>query len=332
MRHARVFAVAGAAALYATATLAADMAPPYVPAPSCVPRGSVPRGVTPYLPYCEEEFGGWYLRGDIGMTNQQVGSLNNLLYSQYTSVETVDKGFNSSPLFGLGIGYQWNEWLRTDVTGEYRGRANFHGLDIGTAPGLILPDDYRASKSEWLFLANAYVDLGTWWHITPFVGAGIGMSQITIDSFRDVGITGIAPTPPILSVAYGNSASTWNFAWALHAGLAYKVTKNVTVEFAYRYVSLGDAKSGDLIGFDGTNNFNNPMEFRNLTSNDFKLGIRWAIEPEFGLPGPRWNSAPVYVQPEPTYVEPQSIYSPPQPDYQPPSYPPVNQQPLRSRG
>ena len=42
----------------------------------------------------------------------------------------VDRAFNSAPFFGLGVGYNFNDWLRFDVTGEYRGRANFHGFDM----------------------------------------------------------------------------------------------------------------------------------------------------------------------------------------------------------
>ena len=37
------------------------------------------------------DFSGWYLRGDIGMTNQQVKSLYNSLYSTFDSVLTVQK-------------------------------------------------------------------------------------------------------------------------------------------------------------------------------------------------------------------------------------------------
>src|ERR1051325_9411842 len=121
------------------------------------------------------DFSGWYLRGDIGFTNQNVRSLFNANYAGFTSVTNIDKGFDAAPLFGLGVGYAVNNWLRFDVTGEYRGAANFHGLDVGAIPGGGSADDrYTASKSEWTFLLNGYVDLGTWWNITPFIGAGVG--------------------------------------------------------------------------------------------------------------------------------------------------------------
>jgi opacity protein-like surface antigen len=220
---------------------------------------------------------GWYLRGDIGMSNQKVKSLNNALYSTVTSVNTVQKDFDSAPLFGIGVGYQWNSWLRTDITGEYRGKANFHGLDIVRSGGSTYTDEYRGSKSEWLVLANIYADLGTWYSFTPFIGAGVGASYNTISNFTDTcaTVSGCAGG----SVAYGDTASKWNFAWALHAGVSYKVNSQLSLEFAYRYVSLGDAASGDLKTFDGVNAIYNPMEFRNITSHDLKFGVRWLLEP-----------------------------------------------------
>jgi len=291
MRYARVLAVAGATVLSATAAFAADMGPiiyPPVPAP------------------VKEHFSNWYLRGDIGMTNQMVGKLDNVLFPGTQNLVIRDKNFESGILFGLGVGYQWN-WLRLDVTGEYRGEAGFHGFDTWFDGVNARFNNYTAKKSEWLFLANAYLDLGTWWHMTPFIGAGVGMSRITIHSFRDAGTTGGGGSP---TMAFANAASTWNFAWAAHAGVAYRVTRNFTVELAYRYLHLGTGRSGDIIAFDGTNNVYNPMEFKNLSSHDVKLGVRWAfggyeVEPVY--------SAPVHAPP--SYVEPPSIYAPPQPAY-----------------
>jgi opacity protein-like surface antigen len=146
-------------------------------------------------------------------------------------------------------------------------------------PGFIGTDEYRGSKSEWLALANVYVDLGTWWCVTPFVGAGIGASYNTISNFMDINTA-------TSGVAYGVTASKWNFAWAVHAGLSYKVNSQLSLEFAYRYVSLGDALSGDLVTYTGTNAVYNPMEFRQISSHDLKFGVRWMLEPAQHAPQP----------------------------------------------
>src|SRR5271155_111457 len=171
MRSVKFFIAAGAA-LLSSGAFAADLA--IAPAPM-------------YAPLPPADFGGWYLRGDIGMTNQSIKSLNNpdpnaALFTQ------VGMGFDSSMLFDLGAGYQFNNWFRADVTAQYRGRANFHGSQFTDAfAGSALVDNYSGSKSETVVMANGYVDLGTWWCVTPFIGAGIGASYNQISSFRDDG-------------------------------------------------------------------------------------------------------------------------------------------------
>jgi opacity protein-like surface antigen len=252
-----MLAFAGAAtALFTTAATAADL----------------PARVQPVV----VDTGGWYLRGDIGMTNQQVKTLDNALFATTPALVIHDKNFESGMLYGLGAGYKWNNWLRFDVTGEYRGETGFHGFDTWN-DGNPRFNNYTAKKSEWLVLVNAYLDLGTWWCITPFIGAGVGWSQVTIHSFRDAGVAYPGPTP---TMAYADAASKSNFAWALHAGLAYEVTKSFTVELAYRYTNLGNGITGDIIAFDGTNTVNNPMHFKDITSHDVKFGVRWMFQQE----------------------------------------------------
>lgn len=276
MRSVRFLVAAGAASLLSSAAFAADM--PIAPPPQ-------------YYAPPVQDFGGWYLRGDIGFSNQSVKNLDNALYSTLTSLDQRT-GFDSAGIFGLGVGYQFNNWFRGDITGEYRGKSNFHGLDIitfdnGGAAGFG-SDTYTGSKSEWLFLANAYADLGTWYCVTPFIGAGVGMSRNTISNFADQGVGSLFPPGSGVgsSLAYGDTASKWNFAWALHAGLAYKVTNNLTLEMSYRYVSLGNGVTGDLRSFDGTNNVNNPMQFHDITSQDVRFGMRWNFDAPAYVPPP----------------------------------------------
>ena len=118
MRSVKYLLAAGAASLLSSAALAADLPPP--PA---------------YAPPPMEEFGGWYLRGDIGFSNQRVkniamadGRNAALLSLQETTA------FDTAGIFGIGIGYQFNNWLRGDITGQYRGNSNFKGTDLLTYP------------------------------------------------------------------------------------------------------------------------------------------------------------------------------------------------------
>ena len=234
----------------------------------------------PYIPApVVEEYGGWYLRGYIGMSNQQFRGLDHVLFATAPGFTWLDTGgFSSAPFFGGAIGYQYNSWLRFDFSAEYRGGANFKALDQyidpnGGGPGVAGPatNDYSAIKKEWLFLANAFVDLGTWRAITPYVGAGIGFANVTISNFRDTNVI-------MGGGGFADTGSQWNFAWALHAGLAYKVTPTFSVDLGYRFVSLGDGKTGTLMNLLGTCTACEPMHFRGIYSHDLMLGVRWMLD------------------------------------------------------
>lgn len=224
------------------------------------------------------EISGWYLRGDIGMSNQELhGGLYNVLFSSPDNFQFLDEGsFASGVTYRIGVGYQYNDLLRFDATAELRGKTDFSALDRyettddGDPTTWDGANDYRARKREWLFLANAYVDLGTWSGITPYVGAGAGAARITFSNFRDINV-------PNAGIAYAGDDTVWNFAWALHAGLGVEITDRLTLDLGYSYVHLGDGQTGDTIAFDGTNAINNPMVFEDITSHDLKFGLRYKI-------------------------------------------------------
>lgn len=254
-------AVAGLC-LSASAALAADIIePPYSP-PEVIPPA----------------IGGWYLRGDIGMSNQKLhGDMYNVLYDSTDIVEHINPGsFDSAPTFQIGVGYQFSDWLRADVTAQYRGAASFSGLDRYETTDDSNPltfdgtDEYTAKKTELLFMANAYWDMGTWSGITPYVGAGIGAAKVTISDFMDV-------NTPTAGVAYGGTHSEWNLAWALHAGLGFQISDRLTMDLGYSYLHLGDGRSGDLVPFAGANTIDNPMILNDIVSHDFKFGLRYAF-------------------------------------------------------
>jgi opacity protein-like surface antigen len=271
MRSVKSVIVAGAVSLMSTAAFAADLpiaAPPMYGPPPLV------------------DFGGWYLRGDIGFSNQSVSRVIDTNSSAYNNVAvTQTSSFGSAGIFDVGVGYQFNSWFRGDVTGQWRGKSNFTGLDVitgtGSATGFVGTDGYTATKSELLFLANAYVDLGTWWCVTPFIGAGIGTAWVQISNFTDTGFFHIPPFPsaPVPSFNYAGQASQWNFAWAAHAGLAYKVSPSLTVELAYSYVDMGSGLTGPTYSFDQvTNTTHAPFKFNDITSHDVTLGVRWNFD------------------------------------------------------
>src|ERR1700686_3935724 len=125
-----------------TRSLAAAAAVALLAIPAAHPA-DLPPLPAPYL-HAPEEFSGWYLRGNIGATNQRVKSLDLVpLPSAFAgdSLSTPFLNFDSSPFIGLGVGYQFNHWLRADVTAEFRSKAAFHGQIVDRSGGVTLPDN-----------------------------------------------------------------------------------------------------------------------------------------------------------------------------------------------
>ncbi len=219
-------------------------------------------------------FSGWYLRGHVGMSNQHVKELQ---YEYFDvpgfSHNWLDEGgFDSAPIGGVGIGYAFNNWLRADITGEYRGKSSFHALDSFTndATGDVIgTNQYSATKSEWLVLANAYIDLGEFNGISPYIGAGIGASRNTIANLDDINeFAG--------GGGYASKDSKWDLAWALHAGVGYAVSDRMTMDLGYSFVHLGDGKTGPARNYDpNLTRPNDGFTFKDIYSHDFKLGLRY---------------------------------------------------------
>jgi opacity protein-like surface antigen len=144
--------------------------------------------------------------------------------------QVFHRDIKSAPLFGLGIGYEWNSWVRFDFTGEYRGDSTFLAQDrfpggngtfnrnSNVRNGTFLPgtNEYTADIESWVGLANAYIDLGTYWCFTPYIGGGVGFASISVNGLKDVNV-------PNNSVFYANDHTETNFTWAVYGGLAYDV-------------------------------------------------------------------------------------------------------------
>ena len=254
-----------------------------------------------------EEFGGWYLRGDVGVgINAGSVDLQNYPDPIATGISSgflssqANQAYNNTTLspFGLidvGGGYQFNSWFRADGTLEYRAGANLQSLYTLTdpaSPGFGGPaqfaDFYRADVSSFIGLVNGYVNLGSYWGMSPFVGAGVGFADNSVSGFTD---QGLAASSFFTSPAggYFSNASKTSFAWALMAGFDFNISPELKLEMGYRYLNYGSIETGGshcLAGATGGTfsaqncraGVSNHLSSRNtLASNDFRIGLIWLM-------------------------------------------------------
>lgn len=272
---------------------AADLLPP-------------PPAMEPPPPAYSEGSSGWYLRGDVGagfnnspnfVTSPDalgVGQATGFL-SPNSSEGYYNPTMSESMLFDAGVGYQVNNWFRADVTGELRGGAQFSGLEVvndagaGLNPPKQFSDFYHANVSSYIGMLNGYADLGTWYGISPYVGAGVGVAYNRVSGATDIGGAAIGAGSPISAVGgYLPNASKVNFAWALMAGLDFSVTRNLKLELGYRFLDYGKFSSGvsNCLAGPGGASFaaancsggGVKLSSRELTANDFRIGLRYYLD------------------------------------------------------
>ena len=187
----------------------------------------------------------------------------------------------NSAIIGFGAGYQFNQWLRFDATGEYRSNSNYHVIEsaIFNCFGVTTRcyDNDQGSVSSAVFLANGSVDIGAWWGVTPFVGAGVGGADNFFQAITDTGETG--------GFGFGSGAQLLSLAWAAMAGLDFSITPNMKLEFSYRYLNLGTPISGPYRLPEYARLRSMRCRSFDLTSNDIRIGVRYMFA-EVPAPAP----------------------------------------------
>ena len=263
----------------------------------------------PALQEAKVEFGsGWYIRGDIGVTRLPAlqsntpsvlptsANFNPPVAPNATLSGSSRIGYDAS----LGAGYQFNRWFRSDVTADFHqpltasstsGNGNVfcptavtYPNETTSATGQVTygapsyanggcTGNYQAHLTSYDVLINGYVDLGTWYRVTPYVGAGAGLSfghYQTSASY--VQANGQPYKVSFTDAAYGatfyqnydrtSSGSYYNFAFALMTGVAIDVYDHTKLDIGYRFLDLGSI----------------PSVSGKLTFNEVRAGLRYMID------------------------------------------------------
>jgi len=280
----RAALAAAMATTLAAPTLAADLyEPPVEEAPPVI------RDV---------QYGGWYIRGDLGYHKSDFRGADYITYGAENCGpcgEAVpvpgSKSFDSGSLKGAlsvggGVGYKVNRYFRTDLTADYWAKSKFTGQ---TSDGTETSVD-TSNFSALLLLANAYVDLGTWNRITPYVGAGIGGAHVKWDDLHN--------SFPGVDDRHGGGKG-WRFAYALMAGASYCLTDKLDLDVGYRFSHINGGKMFSYADSSAGGPGAGPGFDRGINTHEVRGGLRYS----FGGTNNCSQPQTVAYEPEPLYTK-----------------------------
>lgn len=270
IRHSLLAVLAFAAA---TPALAFDMPPP-VEAPEYT--GTI-SGV-----------GGWYIRGDLGYNASLSG--DDVKLTKYNagdgSYETMK--FDSSRLDGdfvlsAGAGYQFNDYFRTDFTLDYFA-ADFDASSMHNSPcsrgqlnSTKCAYKYNNSMNALSLLANGYVDLGTVWGLTPYLGAGAGVASVdwkTLTTTKSC-VGNLCDNGIKHEREESEGIESWRFTYALMAGVSYDIASRTKLDLGYRYADIAGGDMSDYSDNHQKKGAKNPQgEDNGFARHEFRAGLR----------------------------------------------------------
>lgn len=165
-------------------------------------------------------------------------------------------GFESDLALGYRICRRWRwegeflyQQMRRDISGSY----DWREIDATTAVIFAGNTDnpLRQTSSTvnlYSFMMNGYFDFKNCSPLTPYIGAGIGVSWIHSDgnmannflviNISDPPLSSVSPTREFSPGLYGNA-----LAGQFKAGLAYQVTCNTSIALQYRLFATNKFKA-----------------------------------------------------------------------------------------
>ena len=155
---------------------------------------------------------GYYSRLDLGADLRK----GNKVYGQ-----NIKK--NKTAVVSVGMGYKFNEYLRSDLNLQFR--------NLKTE--LKENDDIKSSAQNKALTAmlNGYVDLPTGTMFTPYAVVGLGMSNIAKADVKFDYVTDNA-----------TGKRHTSFAWNAGLGVNTKIQDNLSLDLGYKYVNVGKLK------------------------------------------------------------------------------------------
>jgi opacity protein-like surface antigen len=170
---------------------------------------------------------GFYAGGNVGIA---LLDDSNVSVPGFSSYAYVDNGFSVSGF----IGYSFKSNFRTEAELVYQGN-DTDSLDYYSPNGIERYDLTGDISSTSLFI-NGYYDFRNSSSFTPFIGAGVGFSNVELSDVNFFG--GFSDL----------NDDDFVLAYHLDAGISYEINERFTVDLKYRYFETEDPEFDSYFG------------------------------------------------------------------------------------
>ncbi|MFN3547959.1 MAG: outer membrane protein [Mesorhizobium sp.] len=179
--------------------------------------------------YVPVEIGsGWYLRGDVSYNFGK--PFRNLDWGGPTVVDEDYDESHTALSGAVGFGYHFSDHFRGDLN---LGFLSSNDQNLSYAEAGVSSTTVSVENEVWTGMANAYVDLGTYVGITPYLGGGLGIAYA--ERKQSYSVNYVDVLTPDIDQHDDKNQITW--AYSLNAGASYQFTQNVSVDVGYSYLA-----------------------------------------------------------------------------------------------
>ena len=127
-------------------------------------------------------------------------------------------------------------------------------------------------------MANGYVDLGAWFGMNPYIGAGIGATRYSASNYVSEPLPLNAQPGGVRQTSVIGSGKGRNLTWGLMAGMTVGITHNLKLDAGYRYINMGTVKFNHIDP--ATGQVVARVKSKDIAAHEVRLGLRY----EFAAP------------------------------------------------
>ncbi|MFO2971993.1 outer membrane beta-barrel protein [Legionella pneumophila serogroup 10] len=178
------------------------------------------------------------------------------------NISALDASIDNQWGYGFGLGYRFNDYVRTAITVQARPDVNFAVTDDG-------PETATGHFDNYTYMLNGYLSSPNFsvMNFNPYIMAGVGVAHNKTTNIY---------WPAAAQTEFADKAT--KFAWQFGIGSLYALSDSLLIDINYNFISIGEVRNSgqyNAIAANNTPASGAPTKFTNVYSNQAEIGIHY---------------------------------------------------------